>query len=70
MDLRMQAAESRALFGAAAQAVYAAEHRRTPRFSDRDLKARGGPFGRVWPPGEAVERWLDAHRKFTGRSIR
>lgn len=70
MDLRMQAAESRALFGA--RAVDALDHaaRRPPAFSDRDLKARGGPLGHVWPPALAAERWFDAHRKFTGRSIR
>ena len=70
MDMRMQAAESRALFGARAQAAYDRTARRPPLFSERDVKARGGPLGRVWPPGEAVERWFDAHRKFTGRSIR
>lgn len=70
MDLRMQAAESRALFGASAQSFYDHAARRTPKFSERDLKARGGPLGAVWPAALAVERWFDAHRKFTGRSIR
>lgn len=69
MDMRMQAAESRALFGAAAQGVYNHAARRTPKFSERDLKARGGPLGAIWPPALAVERWFAAHRKFTGRSI-
>jgi hypothetical protein len=70
MDLRMQAAESRALFGASAQAAYDHAARKPPRFADRDQKARGGPLGTLWPPALAVERWFDAHRKFTGRSIR
>lgn len=70
MDMRMQAAESRALFGAAAQAAYGHAARRTPKFAERDIRARGGPLGALWPPALAVERWFDAHRKFTGRSIR
>lgn len=70
MELRMEAAESRALFGAAAVSTYDHAARKPPKFADRDLKARGGPLGTLWPPALAVERWFDAHRKFTGRSIR
>ena len=70
MDLRMQAAESRALFGAAAQKPDSQAARRPPKFAERDMKARGGPLGCLWPPERAAERWFDAHRKFTGRNIR
>jgi hypothetical protein len=70
MERRMEAAESRALFGLAPQAEYKPTERRPPKFIDRDMKAKGGPLGNLWLPALAVERWFDAHKNFTGRSIR
>lgn len=62
MDLRMCAVESRALFGPRALDQFSAEARRSPRLKTGLDKA--------WPPELAAERWFDAHRKFSGRSIR
>jgi len=62
MDMRMQAVESRALFGARGMDQFTPAQRRTPR-----LKTG---LDKVWPPERAIELWFDAHRKFTGRTLR
>lgn len=62
MDMRMQAVESRALFGARGMDQFTPQQRRTPR-----LKTG---LDKVWPPERAAELWFDAHRKFTGRNLR
>lgn len=62
MDRRMTVVESLALFGPRAVARYSAAERKTPLLHET--------LAKVWPPELAAERYLAAHRKFTGKTIR
>ena len=62
MDMRMCAAEARALFGPAALTGQPAEARRTPRFN--------GHLAPPWPAEKAASAFLAMHRKLTGVTIR
>jgi len=62
MDRRMTVVESLALFGPRSIARYSPAERKTPLFYTS--------LSKVWPPELAAERYLAAHKKFTGKTIR